>query len=304
MWKVHLILITVNLIYGANYTIAKEVMPVHIKPYGFVLLRVLCAAVLFFIVHSLWVKEKVQRKDFLRLFLCAFFGVALNQLLFLKGLDLTTPINASLMMITAPISVLLIAVFSRVEKFTFEKLTGVLLAAGGAAVVIYWGKHFTLNSNSFLGDIFVLINASSYAVFLVLAKPLMGKYNALTIVKWVFMFGLIFVIPAGWNEFREIHWQMPFPAWLCVAYVVLGATFFAYLLNVSALNKVDPSLVGIYIYSQPVIASAIALAFGKDELTWVKVLASALIFSGVYLVSSSQKFEINLPRTQSFNRKP
>ncbi len=288
MWKTHLTLLTVNLIYGANYTIAKEVMPDYIKPYGFVLLRVLCAALLFFLVHSIWVKEKMERKDLPRILLCAFFGVTLNQLLFLKGLDLTTPINASLMMITAPISVLLIAVISRVEKLTFSKLSGVLLAALGAFVVIYWGKHFTVDSKSFIGDIYVLINASSYALFLVLAKPLMSKYNALTVIKWVFAIGLLFVIPAGWAEFREIQWQMPFSAWLCVAYVVIGATFFAYLLNVSALNKANPSLVGIYIYSQPVIASVIALAYGKDELNGVKILASLLIFSGVYLASRKE----------------
>lgn len=285
MWKVHLALFTVNLIYGANYTIAKEVMPAYIEPYGFVLLRVICATVLFFVIHAIWVREKVNRKDFPRLFLCGFFGVALNQLLFLKGLDLTTPINASLMMITAPISVLLIAVVMKAERFTVSKLSGVLLAALGAFIVIYQGKHYAAGSESFLGDIYVLINASSYAVFLVLVKPLMSKYNPFTTILWVFAFGLLFVIPAGWSEFAEINWDMPYSAMLCAAYVVVGATFFAYLLNVSALNKVDPSLVGIYIYSQPVIASIIALTFGKDELNWAKVLSAALIFTGVYLVS-------------------
>jgi len=288
MWKVHLTLFTVNLIYGANYTIAKEVMPAYIKPYGFVLLRVICATALFFMVHALWVKEKVDRKDLPRMFLCGLFGVALNQLLFLKGLDLTTPINASLMMITAPISVLLIAVVMRVERLSLSKLSGVMLAALGAFIVIYYGKHYAGSQGSFLGDIYVLINAASYAMFLVLAKPLMNKYNPFTIITWVFAFGLILVAPAGWHEFTQVHWQMPFSAVLCVAYVVVGATFFAYLLNVSALNKVDPSLVGIYIYSQPVIASIIALAFGKDELNWAKVLAMAFIFTGVYLVSERE----------------
>jgi len=286
MWKIHLSLFTVNLLYGANYSIAKEVMPAYIKPYGFVALRVICASVFFFLVHRLWVNEKVARKDFPRIILCAFFGVAVNQLLFLKGLDLTTPINASLMMITTPISVLLIAVLGNIEKITFSKTAGVLLAALGAFVVIYWGKHFTLDSNSFLGDIYVLINATAYAIFLVLAKPLMSKYHSLTIVKWIFLFGLLFVLPVGWNEFRAVEWNtMPLNAWLGIAYVIMGATFFAYLLNVFALTKVDPSFVGIYIYLQPVLATMIALALGKDELNWVKLFASALIFTGVYLAS-------------------
>ncbi len=291
MWKVHLTLITVNLIYGANYTIAKEVMPAYIKPYGFVLLRVLCSTTLFYILQAFFVKEKVSRKDFPRMFFCGFFGIALNQLLFLKGLDLTSPINASLMMITAPISVLLIAVVLRVERLSLAKMSGVLLAALGAFIVIYYGKHHSDSQGSFLGDIYVLINAASYAMFLVLAKPLMGKYHPITIITWVFAFGLILVIPAGWSEFAEVQWQMPFSAMLCIAYVVVGATFFAYLLNISALNKADPSLVGIYIYSQPVIASVIALAFGKDELNWAKVLATVLIFSGVYFVSGKRNVQ-------------
>lgn len=285
MWKVHLALLTVNVIYGANYTIAKEVMPVYIKPFGFMVVRVIGATLLFYLAHAFGVKEKVQHADFPRLFFCGLFGVALNGMLFLKGLDLTTPINASLMMITAPISVLLIASFSKTERLTISKLAGVALAATGAFVVIYWGKHFTVNSTSFIGDIYVLVNATSYAIFLVIVKPLMSKYHPLTVVKWVFAFGMVFVLPAGWSEFMEAQWQMPLSAWLCVGYVVLGSTFFAYLLNVSALNKVDPSLVGIYIYSQPVIAGAIALAFGKDELNGVKIFAAALIFSGVYLTS-------------------
>jgi drug/metabolite transporter (DMT)-like permease len=284
MWKIHLSLFTVNFLYGANYSIAKHVMPAYVKPYGLVAIRVICASLLFFLVHSIWVGEKVERKDFPRIILCAFFGVALNQLLFLKGLDLTTPINASLMMITTPISVLLIAIMGNVEKLTFGKAAGVLLAAFGAFIVIYWGKHYTVDSTNFLGDLYVLINATAYAIFLVLAKPLMSKYHSLTIVKWVFLFGLFFVLPVGWNELTAVEWStMPVSVWLGIIYVILGATFFAYLLNVFALTKVDPSLVGIYIYLQPVIATAFALVLGKDALNWVKVVASVLIFSGVYL---------------------
>src|SRR6188472_2514355 len=151
MWKIHLALFTVNFLYGANYSVAKHVMPAYVKPYGFVAIRVICASFLFFLIERIWVKEKVDKKDFPRMILCALFGVALNQILFLKGLDLTTPINASLMMITTPISVLLIAVFTNIEKFSLEKGVGVLLAALGAFVVIYWGKHYSVDSSSFLG---------------------------------------------------------------------------------------------------------------------------------------------------------
>lgn len=286
MWKIHLSLFVVNLLYGANYSIAKEVMPAYIRPFGFVAIRVICTTGLFFLIQRITGNEKVERKDYPRLLLCALFGVALNQLLFLKGLDLTTPINASLMMITTPISVLLLAVAGKVEKFTAGKAAGVLLAALGAFVVIYWGKHFTVDSQGFLGDILVLVNATSYAVFLVLAKPLMRKYHPLTVVKWVFAFGWIFVIPVGWRELSMVQWStLPVHAWLCILYVILGATFFAYLVSVFALTKADPSLVGVYIYLQPALATLFALALGKDELNWVKVTASVLIFAGVYLAS-------------------
>ena len=293
MLKVHLALFAVNLLYGANYTIAKEVMPLYIQPFGFIVIRVLSATILFFLIHALLMKEKVERQDIPRLVLCAIFGVALNQLFFFKGLNLTTPINASLMMITTPVSVLLIAVFSKVEKLTLAKVSGVLLAAAGAFAIIYWGKHFTVNDNSFLGDIFILINASSYAVFLVLVKPLMSKYHPLTVIKWVFLFGLPFVLPVGWREFMEIRWEeMPLSAWMCVVYVVIGPTFLAYLLNVYALIKANPSLVGVYIYLQPLLASAIALALGKDELTAIKIFASFLIFTGVYLAGKKMKEKV------------
>ena len=283
MRKVHLMLLAVNLIYAANYTIAKVAMPLYIKPFGLMVVRVICATLLFSAVHAIWVRELPERRDVPRLLLCAFFGVALNGMLFLKGLDLTTPINASLMMITTPIMVLLIAYAGKVEKLTISKLSGVLLAAFGAFIVIYWGKHFTVDSTGFIGDILVLINATSYAIFLVIVKQLMKKYHPLTVVQWVFGLGMIFVIPAGWGEFMEVKWQMPASAWLSIAYVVVGSTFFAYLLNVSALNRADPSLVGIYIYLQPVMATAIALSLGKDELNGIKIFASLLIFSGVYL---------------------
>lgn len=290
MKKIHLSLFTVNLLYGANYSIAKEVMPAYIKPYGFVTVRVICTTVLFFLVHRLWLNERVEKKDFPRMIACAFFGIALNQLLFLKGLDLTTPINASLMMITTPISVLLLAVFMKVEKFSVTKAAGVLLAALGAFMVIFYGKHFTVDSQSFLGDILVLINATSYGIFLVLAKPLMEKYHPLTVIKWVFALGCLFVIPVGWREFSAVEWSaLPLLAWLCIAYVIMGATFFAYLLNVIALNRASPSLVGIYIYLQPFLATIFALVLGKDELNWVKILSSVLIFAGVYLVSKKQQ---------------
>ncbi|GIV33685.1 MAG: multidrug transporter [Chitinophagales bacterium] len=295
--RTHLALLGANLLYGGNYSIAKIAMPHPIAPFGFIAIRVICAVFFFHVVHWIFIREKVSRQDLGRLFLCGVFGVALNQLSFFKGLSLTTPINASLMMITTPIAVLLIASLSKVERLTVSKISGILCGAAGAALIILNGQLDALHPHGQLGDIFVLINATSYAVYLTLVKPLMARYHPLTVVKWAFTFGLLFVLPAGGKQLAAIPWHsLTVPAWLSLAYVVIGATFFTYLLNVIALTRANPSLVGTYIYLQPLIAATIALTLGQEELNVFKIGASALIFAGVYLVSLRQEKRIPIPQ--------
>ncbi|TVR81530.1 MAG: DMT family transporter [Chitinophagaceae bacterium] len=286
--KVHGALVLVNLIYGANYTIAKVVMPDYITPYGFIFLRVTVATFLFFL-FALALKIKVPfKKDLPRIIMCGFFGVALNQLMFFKGLDWTTPINASLIMITTPILVLIMTAFLLKERITFSKGAGIFLGALGAFFILLSGSlnAFGFEQNTLRGDLLILVNACSYALYLVLVKPLMKKYSPLNVIFYVFLSGCIFVWPVGYGEFTLIDWQsFTTGIWLAVIYVVFATTFLAYLLNIFALSKVNPSIVGVYIYLQPVFASVIALSFGKDELDILKILASILIFAGVYLVS-------------------
>ena len=289
IFTAHILLLLVNLFYGANYTIAKEAMPHFIQPFGFILIRVVSAVVVFTLLQKLFFPEKVHKEDWFRLFLCGVFGVAVNQLMFFKGLNLTTPINAALMMIMTPIIVMVIATISRVERLTSRKIGGIVLAAAGAAIIIAWGQHITVGSSTAMGDFFVLINASSFALYLVLVKPLMLKYHPLTVIRWAFTFGALFVIPAGFEELQAVEWStFPTRIWMSVFYVIVFATFLTYLLNVFALRKVNPSVVGIYIYLQPVIASAVAISFGRDSLDMVKVSASLLIILGVYIVSKQR----------------
>ena len=283
--KVHGALFLVNLIYGGNYTIAKEVMPKFIEPFGFILLRVIGALLLYFIAHSLFVKEKVVRTDLPKLALCGLFGVATNQLFFFKGLSLTTPINASLLMITTPILVMTISAFSKTEKISLIKIAGLLFGATGAYLVIS-DRDFSFGSSTLSGDIMIMLNAMSYGIYLVLVKPLMKKYHPLTVIKWVFTFGFFPVLIFGFNELSSVNWStFSMPIWWAVIYVVIGVTFVAYLLNLFALKEVNPSVVGIYVYLQPILASLIALSVGKDELSLIKLVAAAFIFAGVYLVS-------------------
>lgn len=282
----HLAVLSANLIYGANYTIAKEVMPEYIKPFAFILLRVTVTAMLFFILERFGPREKVDKTDRFRLVACALFGVAINQLLFFKGLDLTAPINASLMMTTNPIMVLLAASFLIREKITLRKVSGIVLGIIGASSLLLWGKSVSFGSASAMGDLFILINSLSWGVFLIIVKPMMNKYRTATVMKWVFLYGMFMVFPFGWESFRQIEWHT-FGAeiWLAVFYVVIITTAIAYMLNTYALKNLSPSVVSAYIYLQPVFATTIAIMMGRDQLNPLHFLSALLIFTGVYLVS-------------------
>mgnify|MGYP002632618592 FL=1 len=285
----HLALIGAQLLYGANYTIAKEVMPEYIQPFGFVLLRCLGAVSLFWIT-GLFVKEKIDTKDLPRLALCALFGIAINQLMFFKGLSLTHPINAAVVMISTPILVLIMAAVIIKERITSRKALGIGIGLVGTLIILTAGKTLSFSSDTFSGDLMILVNASSYGVYLVLISPIMRKYHPVTVIKWVFLLGLIMVLPFGYSEFSQIQWSTfpPHVIW-AVVFVVVGLSYFAYLFNLSALKYVSPSVVSTYIYLQPIIASAFAISLGKDHLDWIKVVSAILICTGVYLVSKKPK---------------
>ena len=279
--RAHLALLGVALIYGANYSIAKIVLDDgYILPKGFILMRVFSGMILFWLFHQLFVREKVLRKDWWRLALCGVFGVAVNQLFFFMGLKLTTPINASLIMTTTPILVLIASSLLIGERFTLQKLAGILLGAVGAIILILNGQSLDLGSEGWLGDLMILVNASSYGIYLVLVKDLMKRYHPITVVKWVFTFGFIYVLPFGFGELQQVDWtSFTIPIWLAVVYVLLMTTFMAYLLNAFALSKVNPSVVSIYIYLQPLVAAIVALFLQQDIISGQKIMAASLILA-------------------------
>jgi drug/metabolite transporter (DMT)-like permease len=286
--KAHIALIIVNVIYGLNYTIAKDLTPEFIGPLGFVLMRITGMVILIWILGSFY-PEKVEKKDFRILFYCAVTGVVVNQGLFFVGLSLTSPINASIIMIVNPILVVIFAAWILREKITHWKISGIFLGLVGAVILITFKKMNAVQGNIW-GDICIFLNAISYAIFLVLVKPLMQKYNAITVMKWVFLIGLPFMIPFGWNEFVEVNWSVFTPGMIwAVVFVIVGTTFIAYTLNTYALKRISPSVVSAYIYLQPVIATSVAVSYGKDELTWIKWLAATLIFLGVWMVSKRER---------------
>jgi drug/metabolite transporter (DMT)-like permease len=284
--KVHSALFLVSLIYGANYSIAKIALPEYLEPFGFIVLRISLATLLFWLFSLTSKTEKiVSRKDFLLLLASAFFGVAVNQMLFFKGLSLTNPINASVIMTASPIMVMLTAYVLGKEKLTINKIIGVLIGALGAYLLLT-KDGVSLTHGTFLGDLFILLNGTSYAIYLVIVKPLMAKYRPITVIKWIFLFGFIFTFPFGIEQLSAVNWSIiPPRAWMSIAYVIVAATFAVYLLNVWSLKFVNSSVVGIYIYLQPMISTLIAVSFRGDKLDITTVLYSMLIMVGVYLVS-------------------
>ena len=282
----HLALLGANLIYAINYSFAKDVMPDFIMPSGFILLRVIGALLLFALSYFLFVKEKVERKDIFRLAICGVFGVAINQLLFFEGLNLTTPINAAIVMTTNPILVIFLSFLIIKEPITFNKSAGILLGLVGASILILKGGSIDFSSNYQIGNLFVFINAVSYGLYLVIVKPMMEKYNPITVMFYVFGFGLLYVIPFGFSNLADVKWAIiPSNIYWEIAFVVVCTTFIAYLLNSSALKQLSPSTVSIYIYLQPILATLFAIFWGSDSLDRQKIIAAILIFLGVYLVS-------------------
>lgn len=283
-----------TLIYGANYSIAKDVMPLYIKPFSFIILRVVGALILFWILGLFVKKERIERKDFIPLFFGGLFGAGLNMLTFFKGLSLTTPINASVIMIVGPIIVFILSVLFLKERLILHRVLGVIIGFIGAAILLIYGKSTAINApNIPLGNFYIFLNASFYAIYLIIIKTLLEKYHPFTVIKWVYFFGLFVAIPFGFSEFQEIDWaSMPTPIIYKVLFVIVFTTFLAYLFNILALTKLKSTTVAAFIYLQPVVTTIFALLLDSDELSNVKIVASLVIFLGVYLVSKRPKQSI------------
>jgi drug/metabolite transporter (DMT)-like permease len=276
-----------TLIYGLNFTIAKEVMPVYIKPFGFILIRVIGATAIFWLM-SLFIKsEKIDKADYKKIFIASIFGITLNMLAFFKGLSLTTPISASVIMVMSPIMVLIFSSILIRKPIGKQRILGVFIGLAGAILLITYGSSISATStNNNWGNFLVFVNASSYGLYLVLAKDLSKKYHPITFIKWFYLFGLILVIPFGSLELMEIVWQqIPVNIYWNIGFVVLFTTCVTYLFNLYGLSKLKPTTVSVFIYLQPVIATVYALIVGSDSLNIIKILATIFIFIGVYLVT-------------------
>ena len=274
-------------IYGINHTIAKEVMPIYIGSSGFIMLRLLGATSIFWFISLFAPKEKIERRDFLKIIFASILGMCTNMLAFFRGLELSTPINSGVIITLSPVLVLILSYFFLKEKITIKKILGILIGFSGAVFLILNSSKTGINApNIPLGNSFFLLNASAYAGYLIIVKPLTSKYNIFTLMKWLFLIGLILSAPITFNQFIEVKWtELPWFALWRMGYVVIGTTFLTYLFNIYALKKLSPTTVGSFIYLQPIITIMFALITANDTLDTNKILSCILVFIGVYLVS-------------------
>lgn len=279
----------VSIIYGVTFTIAKDVMPKYVEPFGFISLRVGGSVLLFWVVSFFGPKEKIALEDFPRIVAAALFGVALNMLTFFKGLSYTSPIMGAVLMVTTPMIVLILSAILMKERMQKRKVFGIILGLAGTITLILYGKSMVNAPNATLGNLLVFINAISYGFYLILVKKLMDKYNAFTFVKWIYTFGFLMVLPFGWSEFNAVNWtEIPTDIFWKIGFVVIFSTFLTYLLNLVSMRELKPTTVAVFIYLQPLFATIFAVSLGKDELSWVKLLSAILIFTGVYLVTQKK----------------
>jgi|LakMenEpi03Aug12_release.lakeMendotaPanAssembly.Ray.scaffolds.fasta_scaffold87355_2 drug/metabolite transporter (DMT)-like permease len=297
----HLSVLSANIIFALNFSVVKSVTPDPIGPFG---LNVARALVTTFLFWTLWPLEKVSplpdARDVPRLILCALTGVVLNQLLFIKGLSMTHSTHASLLVLSTPIVITAVAFIFLGEQVTWLRALGLLMGVTGAGLLILEGGRSKEGSDVVTGNILVLLNAIFYSFYFVLVKPLMGRYTPFQIIRWMFTLGSLVIIPAGWREFTQADWSSFTSAqWWGVAFVVLGATFLAYLFNIHGLSRLNASAVGSYIYLQPLIASLVAALFLDESFTPLKFLSALLIFAGVFLVNRRQLPSRQVPAPES-----
>jgi drug/metabolite transporter (DMT)-like permease len=288
----HLSLLAANLIYGLNFSIAKAVMPHFIKPLALVSFRSVITAALFWITSLFLPKEPVNRRDLLYLFGCSFLGVVFNQILFLAGLNLTTPINSSIILSINPVAVFVFAAIILKERISLIRGAGLAVGLSGILLLILHEGTPDLSSSTFLGNIYTLINTISWALYTVIIKRMLEKYHPVTVMKWIFLFGMLSTIPAGYPQWSRTDWSaISLNGWMSIGFVVAFATYLGYLLISFGLRRLSPTIVSSYTYSQPIIAAFVTSMIGQDTINLIKIFSTILIFTGVFLVSRQQQIE-------------
>jgi len=281
-----------NLLFGLNFSAVQFITKKWVQPFGLNVIRVgVSSFLLWLMLFFVPAKAAIRKEHIGRFILCALTGVVINQMLFIKGLSMTLSIHASLLILVTPIFITIVASWLGREPLTILKFAGLLCGIAGSVLLVLEKDHTNTNGKDILwGDILVIINAISYAFYFVLVKPLMRAYNPVHVIRWIFIIGLIMIIPIGWNEFSVIEWkQFTWKEISILSFIVLGATFFAYLFNLYGIHHLGASITGSYIYTQPFFAAIIAVLLLNETFTWEKIVAAVLIIGGVLLVSIKRK---------------
>ncbi len=289
--KGHLAMLGANVCWGLMSPITKLVFASGIiAPIIMVDFRIVGAALLFWITSLFTQKEHVPAMDKLRLFGAGMIGILLNQGCFIIGVSYTSPGEASLVTTTMPMWVMLLAWLFLKEPITLKKAGGIALGAAGALILVLGGKgRIAGGDNPALGDFIVLIAQLSYALYLTLYRNFIKKYSLVTLMKWMFLSASIVGLPATIKYIRTTDWPaITINEWIGIAYVVVMATYVAYICIMIGQKNLRPTIVGMYNYVQPIVASIVGVILGMDHFTLVKVVAVILIFSGVYLVTMSK----------------
>lgn len=281
-----------NVIWGLMAPFAKVVMVGGlITPLVLTDLRVIGAAILFWCASFFAPRETVSRADLIRLFFASLFAITLNQGSYIFGVGLTTPGNATILTSTMPLWAMVLAAVLLKDPITLKKLVGILMGAGGALTLIMSKTDLAANpaiESNIWGDLLVASAQLSFAFYVVKFKDLVTRYNLLTTMKWMFTFAAICILPFSLPTLASTAWlSLSAQEWLGAAYVVVGGTFFSYLLIVIGQRNLTPTVAAMYNYVQPVVGCLAAAAMGLDSLSWTKALAVLLIFAGVYLVTHS-----------------
>jgi len=291
--KGHVALLGANTCWGLMAPIAKLVMAAGvISPLILTNCRIAGAAVLFWLMSLTQRREHVPPRDLALLAGAGMLGILFNQGCYIFGVGFTSPGEASVITTTMPMWVMMLSRLLLGSPVTARKVAGIALGATGAVTLIYSsaGAAVTTGSNPMLGDLLVLTAQLSYALYLTLYKDFMKKYSLVTLMKWMFTFATVAILPVSLPELADTTWStLTGTGWAGVAYVVVMGTFVAYIFMMTGQKLLPPTVVGMYNYFQPVVATCVGLWLGLDVMTPMKVLAIAFIFSGVYLVTAATR---------------
>lgn len=293
-WKGHASMFGANAMWGLMSPVSKFIMAGGaVTPFVVTDLRIGGAMALFWFTYFFRKPEHVSHKDLMSLFFASLLAVVFNQGCFIFGVSLSSPGDASIITTSMPLWAMILAAFILKEPVTGKKVLGIAAGAGGALLLILGSGQKTdvpvSQSTAIWGDLLVLLAQFCYALYIVLYKDFVGKYSLVTIMKWMFTYSFVCTLPFSAGDLMDARWSSLSPADIGgLAFIVVGATFISYMLVVVGQKNLRPTVAGMYNYIQPLVACVVAVCWGMDSFNLTKAIAVLLIFSGVYLVTSSR----------------